>query len=149
MTYTHKQLTTPDGLYLRKLLKVFGDAFLDKGTYHNSTPSDVYLRSLLSKPHFITLVTLENDEVIGGLTAYILEKFEQERKEIYVYDLAVAQPYRRQGIATALINELKSIAKKRNAYVIFVHAEKEDAGTIKLYELLGKKKEVLHFDIAI
>jgi len=29
---------------------------------------------------------MDTDEVIGGLVAYELLKFEQERKEIYVYD---------------------------------------------------------------
>jgi len=28
--------------------------------------------------------------VVGGLAAYVLEKFEQQRREIYIYDLAVS-----------------------------------------------------------
>jgi GNAT superfamily N-acetyltransferase len=59
---------------------------------------------------FIALAAVEGDAVVGGIVAYELEKFEQERSEIYVYDLAVAGPHRRQGIATALIEQLKTIA---------------------------------------
>jgi len=42
--------------------------------------------------------------------AYELHKFEQQRSEIYIYDLAVLAAHRRQGIATAMIQALKKIA---------------------------------------
>ena len=76
-------------------------------------------------------------------------KFEQERSEIYIYDLAVAAAYRRQGIATALILELKKIAAARGAYVIFVQADIGDAPAIALYRKLGTPENVLHFDIGV
>jgi aminoglycoside 3-N-acetyltransferase I len=57
-------------------------------------------------------------EVVGGIAAYMLPKFEQERSEMYIYDLAVASAHRRQGIATAMIGRLKVIASERGAYVV-------------------------------
>ena len=66
-----------------------------------------YLRQLLDSDYFIAIAALKEGEVVGGLTAYELKKFEQERSEIYIYDLAVAAAHRRQGIATALIQKLK------------------------------------------
>ncbi len=84
---------------------------------------------------------------MAGLTAYVLEKFEQDRREIYIYDLAVLENHRRKGLATKLISELKNIAKKRDAYVIYVQADHGDTPAIRLYESLGTKEEVYHFDI--
>jgi aminoglycoside 3-N-acetyltransferase I len=52
------------------------------------------------------------------LAAYVLKKFEQERTEIYIYDLAVGEKYRRRGIATGLINKLREIAREIGAWVI-------------------------------
>jgi aminoglycoside 3-N-acetyltransferase I len=78
----------------------------------------------------------------------VWEKFEQERKEIYIYDLAVKEQHRRKGIATKLINELRRTARERGAYVIFVQADKVDDAAIKLYESLGTREDVFHFDIA-
>lgn len=52
----------------------------------------------------------DGDAVIGGLVAYVLDEFEQARTEIYIYDLAVAEAHRRQGVATALIDALRPIA---------------------------------------
>jgi len=111
-------------------------------------PRDQYLQSLLTKPNFIVLVAVAGDKVVGGLAAYVLDKFEQERREIYVYDLAVQEQHRRRGIATKLINELRHIAHERNAYVIYVQADKVDDAAIALYESLGTKEDVFHFDIA-
>ena len=85
---------------------------------------------------------------MGGLVAYELPKFEQERSEIYIYDLAVAAPHRREGIATALIMELKEIGALRGAYVIFVQADLGDEPAISLYARLGTREDVLHFDIS-
>jgi aminoglycoside 3-N-acetyltransferase I len=92
---------------------------------------------------------LKGAEVVGGIAAYQLRKFEQERSEIYVYDLAVAAAHRRQGIATALILDLRMIAAERDAYVIFVQADPDDAPAIALYEKLGEREAVLHFDISV
>jgi aminoglycoside 3-N-acetyltransferase I len=96
---------------------------------------------------FIGLVALKAGEVVGGIAAYELKKFEQERSEIYIYDLAVAEAHRREGIATALIQKLKELALTRGAYVIFVQADYGDEPAIALYSKLGIREEVLHFDI--
>ena len=55
--------------------------------------------------------------IVGGLVGYELPKFEQERSEFYVYDLAVREDRRRQGVATALINEFRSVAAANNGWV--------------------------------
>ena len=151
MEYLYKQLSGSDIELLQQLLKVFGEVFRDTATYQGAVPSDEYLSSLLAGPIFISLVALHGQEVVGGLAAYVLEKFEQNRREIYIYDLAVAEPHRRKGIATQLIRELQRIAKEREAYVIFVQADQDegDEPAIKLYESLGTKENVLHFDIPV
>jgi len=133
---------------LYALIALFGEAFEDPETY-GSPPPAAYLARLLVKPHVIVLAAFAEDQVIGGLIAYELEKLEQARSELYIYDLAVAEPQRRQGIATALIGQLKSIAAERGAFVIYVQADYADPPAIALYEKLGTREEVLHFDIDI
>jgi len=85
------------------MLATFGEAFDDVDTYHAARPSKGYLERLLGSDRFIALAALKNGAVVGGIAAYVLHKFEQERSEIYIYDLAVAAAHRREGIATALI----------------------------------------------
>ena len=148
MEHSYKQLTAADLPALKALLAIFGEAFGEPATYQGAVPSDAYLTALLGKPHFIALAALRGDEVVGGLAAYELEKFEQARSELYIYDLAVRQTDRRKGVATGLIRALGRIAKERGAYVMFVQADRGDDAAIRLYESLGTREEVLHFDIA-
>lgn len=149
MTFTTKRVGVSDLSVLKAMLAVFGEAFGEPDTYGARVPSDAYLRDLLGMPHFFALAALAGDEVVGGLAAYVLEKFEQERSEIYIYDLAVAEEHRRRGIATTLIRRLIDIARERRAYVIFVEADSEDDPAIKLYESFGTKEGVCHFDIDV
>jgi aminoglycoside 3-N-acetyltransferase I len=140
----------PDDLPLIDgMLTMFGEAFGDPETYGRARPGAAYLRRLLGSESFIALAAFDGGEVVGGLAAYELRKFEQERSEVYIYDLAVAASYRRQGIATGLILELRRIAAARGAYVIFVQADLEDAPAIALYTKLGVREDVLHFDIPV
>jgi aminoglycoside 3-N-acetyltransferase I len=146
--FTIHHLTSGDVGLLKGLLTMFGDAFEDRETYTGALPSEDYLRSLLYSEQFVALAALQDDAVIGGLAAYVLKKFEQERSEIYIYDLAVAQTHRRRGVATELIGQLTIIAKARGAYVIYVQADLGDEPAIALYTKLGIREDVLHFDIA-
>ena len=143
-----QRLAASDLDAFRDLLDMFGRAFDEPETYSARQPQDAYLSSLLTSESFIALTAVDDETVIGGLAAYELRKFEQERSEIYIYDLAVDAPRRRQGVATALIEFLKSVAIARGAYVIFVQADVGDAAAIALYAKMGVREDVLHFDIA-
>lgn len=143
-----RRLGPADVRLLRKLNALFGDAFAERETYGGEPPTDNYLESLLARNHIIVIVALAGTEVVGGLVAYELDKFERMRREIYIYDLAVDAGHRRRHIATAMIEDLRKIASQRGACVIYVQADYGDDPAIALYEKLGVREEVLHFDIA-
>lgn len=142
-----RALSASDIAEFRSLLALFGSAFDDRRTYLSAQPDDDYLRRLLASDTFIAVATFDGTTPIGGLAAYILPKFEQARSEIYIYDLAVHEQHRRQGVATALVTELKRLAVERGAYVIYVQADYGDAAAIALYTKLGTREDVMHFDI--
>jgi aminoglycoside 3-N-acetyltransferase I len=144
-----RRLAAEDVSLMHALNGMFGQAFNEPDTYDAKPPSDNYVQRLLSKEDFIALAVVAEDHVVGGLVAYELEKFEQARREVYIYDLAVAQTHRRRGIAKSLIQRLREIASARGAWVIFVQADHGDEPAIALYEKLGVREEVLHFDIAV
>lgn len=104
---------------------------------------------MLGGESFVALAALKHGAVVGGLAAYELRRFEQERSEVYIYDLTVAAARRREDIATALIEALKPIAAARGAWVIYVQADLADLPAIALYSKLGAREDVLHFDIAV
>ena len=147
-SFTIRALSSEDVPLMEALLTTFGQAFQDVETYSGKRPSTKYLARLLDNKHFIALAALKNNEVVGGLASYVLPKFEQERSEIYIYDLAVAERHRREGIATALIRKLQEIATAMGAHVIFIQAVQGDDPAIALYSKLGIREDVLHFDIS-
>ena len=146
---TVRRLGLSDLPHLRMLNSLFGDAFADPETYTAEPPTEPYLKNLLSKEHVAVLAAMTGHEVVGGLVAYELEKFERARSEFYIYDLAVSLKHRRRGIATSLIRCLREIAARRSAWVIFVQADYGDEPAIALYEKLGVREKVLHFDIRV
>lgn len=138
-----------DVLQMRALNALFAKAFFEPDTYGGDPPTDEYLERWLASDGNIALVACSGETVAGGLVAYVLEKFERARREIYIYDLAVDESYRRRGIATALIRRLQEIAAGLAAWVIFVQADYSDDPAIALYEKLGVREDVLHFDIPV
>ena len=117
---------------MRDALRVFADAFDEEENFFSAPPSDDYLEHLLSDPRFVLLVARIDGEVVGALSAYELVKYERERSEFYIYDLAVAEPFRRRGVATALIEALKPIARAAGGWVIFVQADRVDDPAVAL-----------------
>jgi aminoglycoside 3-N-acetyltransferase I len=147
--FSIRRLTPGDVALMEAMMAMLGDAFDEVDTYTAARPSREYLGRLLGAKHFIALAALKEDTVVGGLAAYELQKFERQRSEIYIYDLAVAAVHRREGIATALIDRLKTIAANLGAHVIFVQADRAGTPAISLYRKLCACSEVLHFDIEI
>lgn len=142
-----RRLTSDDVPQVRALNELFGQAFGDRETYEAAPPSEGYLQSLLGKDHIFVLIASRGEELVGGLVAYELQKFERARSEVYIYDLAVAEAHRRRGIGTALIEHLRTIAKQRGAWVIYVQADYGDDPAVALYTKLGAREDVMHFDI--
>ena len=134
---------------MRGALALFAEVFEDEPSYLDAQPNDAYLGRLLADDKFALLVAEEGTTIVGALAGYELVKFEQPRSEFYIYDLGVTEDYRRRGIATALIEAFKLIAKASGGWVIFVQADHGDDPAIALYNKLGAEESVLHFDIAV
>lgn len=145
--YPVHRLTSDDIALQRSVLALYAAAFDDPDSYLSLPPDDAYLARLLGREDFIQLAVFAGERAVGALSAYVLPKFEQARSEIYIYDLAVDEAYRRRGIAEAMIGALKPIAHKIGAWVIYVQADHGDEPAIALYSKLGVREDVLHFDI--
>jgi len=146
-SFTTRVLDESDVQLLCSVLEVFAKVFDDHDSYLSKPPSNEYLGKLLTSETFIAIAALLEDQVIGGLAGYTLHKLEQERSEFYIYDLAVKEDYRRQGVATTLIKKLQGAAAKRGVHVIFVQADYGDDPAVALYTKLGTRENVVHFDI--
>ncbi|MBM6593432.1 AAC(3)-I family aminoglycoside N-acetyltransferase [Microvirga pudoricolor] len=144
-----QRLGPADLTLFRRMNALFGEAFSDPDAYGAEPPDDAYVQGLLAKDHVAALVAVSEGAVVGALVAYELEKFERARREVYIYDLAVDERFRRRGVAMALIAHLRGIAARRGAWVIYVQADYGDDPAVALYEKLGTREDVMHFDIPV
>jgi ribosomal protein S18 acetylase RimI-like enzyme len=152
MHYTCRKLSSPDLQQLKDLRLVYAEAFEDHPKFTENPPSDTYLQEQLQDSRILHLVAETEDGVVaGGLTAYILPKIEAEVAEVYLYDLAVLEAYRTNGMATSLIHLLQQLAKEAGAKVIFVQADTVDTPAMALYQRFCEhpETEIAHFDIPV
>ncbi len=142
-----RRLTAEDTEQFAGMLDLFADAFDDPENYTSARPSPSYQRSVLTRDDIVVLAVLADTKVVGALVAYELMKFEQERSEFYIYDIAVDEDWRRRGVATSIISVLNEIAQDSDASAVFVQADYGDDPAIALYTKLGQREDVMHFDI--
>ena len=142
-----RALTPDDVPLMRELLALFGRAFDDVESYSAHQPDDGYLEKLLNSETFIAITALREGRRSAGLRG-TFSLSSNRPVGVLIYDLAVDEPYRREGVATAIVEKLKEIAASRGIYAIFVQADLDDEPAIALYTALGNREDVLHFDIA-
>ena len=151
MSFVTRRLGPTDLAAMQASLRLYADVFGDHESYQSKVPSDSYLLKLLGDDTFFAVAAFADDKIVGALAAYELRKFEQERSEIYIYDLAVDANHRRQGVATALIKTLGEAARERGAWTMFVQADigEEDEAANALYRKLSFEMIIAkHYDIA-
>ncbi len=129
------------------LAKLFRLAFDGTQAEDAAAADDAWLEDLLGQRRIIILVAARGARIAGGLVAHLLPKLDRRQTELYLYDLAVAEGDRRQGIATALVCALGPIARAEGATALYVQADRDDAPAIALYRALGRGAPVLHFDL--
>lgn len=149
MTATVRRLGPDDLGAMRGINALYAEVFGEPEHYAAAPPADAWLTAQLADQHVIALVAEDSGRIVGALTGYILPKLEQERSEIYIYDLAVAESHRRRGIATALIDALHPIAREAGAWVIYVQADDGDEPAVALYTRLGERKDVILIEITV
>jgi ribosomal protein S18 acetylase RimI-like enzyme len=74
--------------------------------------------ALLGDDAAIFLVAFDNEEPVGFVLGYLLERRHREARMLFVYELDVAETHRRLGIATRLMRELRRAAGGDEAFVL-------------------------------
>ena len=107
----------------KNLLDVFRDVF-DWGDHDH--PDEEYLLRLLRDENLLVVVAKVGNEVVGGLTAYVLPGYEEVRPSVYIHDLGVKKGFQGQGVGKRLINHLMDHARGNGFHDIFVVTEQDD-----------------------
>ena len=99
------------------------------------TPSD--MERFLSRPENVLIAASEEGKPTGFLLAYILDRVDQDRPMVCLYEIEVAEPYRRQGSGRAMVEKLLGIARDIGAVKTWVIASRSDTGAMAFYRRTG------------
>jgi aminoglycoside 3-N-acetyltransferase I len=138
MHFSIKKLGPADFELAKQLFWFFQ---VDDGVADPVVPSDGYLKALLLKDSFHVIAALEDDMLIGGLTAYELEMYKAEIREMFLYEIAVEVGHRKKGIAKELIDFLKEIALRKGMREMYVGTTSDNKPAMKLYKATGGEAE--------
>ena len=78
-------------------------------------------------------------EMIGFVWAY--EHPFREEIRVYVNEIHVDEPYRNRGVGKLLLQAVERMAKERGIRALYIHAEGNNDGAIRLYQNEGYKVE--------
>jgi len=144
MTIEIKKLGIKDVVLFSQMVKLFEEVFEMKNF---KLPPSQHLQNTLQKENFMAFVALFEQEIVGGMTVYILDQYYSDKRLAYIFDLAVLAKHQRKGIGTQMINFIKSYYKERDFEEIFVQADTIDAYALRFYRSTGisEEEDVRHF----
>jgi ribosomal protein S18 acetylase RimI-like enzyme len=96
-----------------------------------------YLRRFLARPENYLIVATEDDEPIGYLVAYLLDRVDRDQAMMLFYEISVAGPHHRRGVGTAMVKLLKWFCRQQNVMKMWVHTNKSNLAAVGLYQSAG------------
>lgn len=86
-------------------------------------------------------LAFEENQPVGFLSAHRLQRFDNRKAEVLLYEIGVHQDFRKMGIGKALVDECKKWAKKIDASEVWVLTEKDNPAAMALYSSSGGEEE--------
>lgn len=128
-----ERLSTGQIEQAKELFALLSDVFGEGG----SPASEPYIDRLLRQDDFWAVAAIDDDSIVGGLTAHILPMTKTEQSELLIYDVAVHKRFQRRGIGTMLIDWVLRQSSALGIVSVFVLSDNGDAGAIRFYRKLN------------
>ena len=124
------QVTQHDLHYAKKAKALF---FNDEKKTHIN---DAFFQDERNK----MFVAIENEDVIGMLYGYELERFDRTAKQLFLYSIDVAQGNRRKGVGKRLVDAFLEPLKDNLYESAFVLTNEHNIAAMRLYASTGAKQ---------
>ena len=99
--------------------------------------SSAYLGRFLSQDYQHLIVATVDEEPVGYLLAYELPRVDRDGKMMLFYEIEVAEAHRRQGVGSALVNDLKLLCAERAVVKMWVETNELNEPAMQLYSSTG------------
>lgn len=116
---------------LEEIFDVLNQLYTGKLKYEKF--NEIY-KLKLNDPYSYYIVAIENNKIVGVLTAELQVKLHRENMQCFVEDLVVDKEYRNRGIGKALLQNAIDYAKSKNCNVVELTTYLNNEKAIKFYE---------------
>lgn len=96
-----------------------------------------YLCRFLARPENFLIVATAEDQPLGYLVAYLLDRVDRDQRMMLFYEISVAAAHQRRGVGTAMIKRLQTFCRQENVMKMWVHTNKSNVAAMKLYQATG------------
>jgi ribosomal protein S18 acetylase RimI-like enzyme len=98
-------------------------------------------RFLTAAGHHLLLAYAQGERVPVGFVSGVETVHPDKGTEMFLYELAVDEPYRRRGIGRALVERLAALARERGCYGMWVGVDAGNDVALAAYRSAGGKDD--------
>ncbi|MGW1808544.1 GNAT family N-acetyltransferase [Streptomyces sp. NPDC002078] len=98
-------------------------------------------RFLTAAGHHLLLAYARDERVPVGFVSGVETVHPDKGTEMFLYELAVDEPYRRRGIGRALVERLAALARERGCYGMWVGVDAGNDVALAAYRSAGGKDD--------
>jgi ribosomal protein S18 acetylase RimI-like enzyme len=109
---------------------------IDAAALFDSTPDRGWTAKFLAEPRHHLLLAYVGDAAAGFVSG-VETTHPDKGTEMFLYELAVDEEFRRQGIAKALVAALADIAVAAGCYGMWVGTEADNVAALATYQSAG------------
>lgn len=106
-------------------------------SFKNHSRSAASLAEFLRNPANYLLVAQAGETPAGYLLAYRLQRPDRETAQMFIYEVDVAEAWRRRGLASALLAEITRLARAESMVEAFVLTSRGNEAARGLYARTG------------
>jgi ribosomal protein S18 acetylase RimI-like enzyme len=107
------------------------------GHLFDRAPDAAVTARFLAEPGHHLLVAYDTVERPVGFVSGVETTHPDKGTEMFLYELAVDEPARRQGFGRALVEALATLARQRGCYGMFVLTDDDNVAGLATYEAAG------------
>jgi ribosomal protein S18 acetylase RimI-like enzyme len=100
-------------------------------------PTELLAERFLSSEGHHLLYALDDAGEPVGFVSGVETTHPDKGTEMFLYELSVAEAYRRRGIGTALVRSLAELARERGCYGMWVSTDADNAAALGAYRAAG------------
>jgi ribosomal protein S18 acetylase RimI-like enzyme len=136
-------MAADDELTIRRLGSGDDADVMDAADLFDQPPQQPAVGTFLGSSTHHLLMACRSGRPVGFVTGVEMTH-PDKGTEMFVYELAVAPEERRKGVATALLGELRAIAKGKRCYGMWVLTDEDNVAALAAYRSAGASDEGEH-----